>query len=85
MFAKDKTLHLIAGTIFVFGTIVILLVARNVGAGAAVALASLGMAYGVERYQAIRKEGTPSLKDMAASAAPGVVLGLAYEALMRLQ
>jgi len=79
----DKALHLKAGALFAAGAVVMLLVARYAGPGIAVAASAVGMGWGVERYQAIRHEGTPSNADWAASAAPGVVVGVVIELVTR--
>lgn len=50
------------------------------GIGWAVALGAVAFGLGIEHYQDRRGEGEPSPADAAASAAPGVALGLLYEA-----
>lgn len=55
-------------------------VAILAGPGWAVAAGSAAFGCGIEIYQDRRGEGTPSWADAAASAVPGVLAGLAYEA-----
>jgi hypothetical protein len=75
----DKRLHLIGGVLFAAGAVVALTIAHFWGPGYAIAAASIGMGYGVERYQAIRNEGAPSNLDWAASSLAGVLVGSVVE------
>lgn len=77
--ARDKLVHLALGLLFAVGAAAVMVVGLLVGPGLAVALASLGMGWGVERYQAIRREGTADNLDWLASSAPGVLLGAGIE------
>lgn len=76
----DKLLHLKYGTLFALMTAAAMWFAVRYGIGWATAGGSVVMGWALERYQAIRREGTPSMADAAASAAPGVVLGVALQA-----
>lgn len=76
--APDLKLHLKYGVAVLAYLVVVLLVARHASEGIALALGAAALSWGVERYQAIRREGVASLKDAAHSAAPGVVAGLAW-------
>ena len=75
----DIKLHLQLGLLLALMLAGVAWLARAAGPGWAVVAGSLALAWGVERYQAIRREGVASYKDMAASAAPGLALGLAVE------
>lgn len=75
----DMQLHLKGGLLFAAGAVVVLTIAHFIGPGWAIAAAAVGMGYGVERYQAIRHEGTVSNLDWAASALPGVLVGAVIE------
>lgn len=82
---RDKQLHLMGGAMFAAGASAVLLIGKYVGPGIAISAACLVMGWGVERYQAIRREGTPSKWDWAATSAPGVVAGALLELGLRLQ
>ncbi|MBE7419818.1 MAG: hypothetical protein HS128_19100 [Ideonella sp.] len=82
-FAHDTALHLVGGLLVAIGAVALLLIGRYVGWGAAIAVAGVLMGWGVERYQAIRREGAPSRADLVASAAPAVFLGAAIELAVR--
>jgi membrane protein implicated in regulation of membrane protease activity len=84
MLAPDKVMHVKGGMLVAIGTILILLIGRHVGAGFAVAIASIVMAWSVERYQAIRRQGTPDVDDIIAGSFPGVMLGELIEIASRL-
>lgn len=75
----DKLVHLVLGTLIAAGFSVMLLVEQYAGPGWAIAAASIGMGLGVERYQAIRHEGTPDAMDWLASSSPGTLIGLCVE------
>lgn len=81
---SDRLTHLKLGTLFLLGTAGVLIIAHNIGNGIAIAVAAIVMGWGIERYQAIRHEGEASKADWAASSAPGVLAGIAYEVLSRL-
>jgi hypothetical protein len=81
---QDTHLRLLYGTGVALFLLAMLLAAPRIGAGSAVAFGSLLIGWGVERYQAIRHEGTPDNKDRLASLLPGLLLGAAIEALARL-
>lgn len=77
--APDKILHLRLGVLLALLLAAVILIAQHAGPGYAVAAGSLALGVGVERYQRIRREGVPSWGDAFASAAAGIVGGLAYE------
>ena len=79
MLAIDKVMHLKLGVPMAFLLVSIVLIAKNIGAGYAVAFGAVALGVGVEVYQKIRKEGTPDFWDALASAAAGLVLGLGFE------
>lgn len=69
-FGKDTLWHLAMGVAAVFGTLLLLAIAKhNIGAALAAASTLMGLAY--EGQQKIRGEGAPSVLDAAATAAPG--------------
>jgi hypothetical protein len=76
---RDKQLHLIGGFGLVALLAAVLYAGRALGYGWALALGCAALALGVEWYQRIRREGTFSLTDAAWSAAPGVLIGAAWE------
>lgn len=82
MIAADKVLHLKGGVLVAALLACVVVVAQLCGSGWAVVLGSVALAWGVERYQAIRREGVASDGDMVASALPGVLLGVAIEVWM---
>lgn len=81
--APDTILHLQAGALLAFLLLGVGLLALHVTLGAAIAAGSVTLAWGVERYQAIRGEGDPSDRDLIASASPGLVLAGVIEAWSR--
>lgn len=76
---RDKLLHLGLGALLALLLVAVLEVARLAGPGWALALGSIALGLGVEGYQQLRGEGKWELRDAAATAAAGVLLGLAYE------
>ncbi len=73
--APDKRLHLIYGAGVALFLLALLWAAPRIGAGATVAIGSVLIGWAVERYQAIRREGTPSKLDWLATSLPGLLLG----------
>lgn len=76
----DKRLHLQAGALLALLLVAVALLTLHASPGLAVAAGSVAMGWGVERYQAVRRDGEASYADMTASAAPGVLAGLLFEA-----
>lgn len=75
--SPDKRLHLVYGSgVALF---LLALLAAPLGIGTAVAAGSVCIGWGVERYQAIRHEGTADRMDWLASSLPGVLLGAGIE------
>lgn len=68
---RDKLMHLAFGAGTVVGTVALLFLARQYGAGPAMAFASTVVGVGYELVQRLRKEGEPSVADALATAAPG--------------
>lgn len=77
--APDKIAHLKYGSLAALFFLIMLALGPRIGLGYTIVLASVVMGWGVERYQAIRHEGTPSKADWFASSLPGVLLGLAVQ------
>lgn len=75
----DKLAHLKYGLGVALFFLLMLWAGPRLGMGYTVALASVVMGWAVERYQAIRREGTPSGWDWFASSLPGVLLGLVLQ------
>lgn len=75
----DLITHLKWGAPLAASQAAVAYVAVHAGIGWAIALGSIALGIGVELYQRARREGTPAWDDAAASAAPGVVLGLLIE------
>lgn len=75
----DKILHLKLGALLALLLAALAWVTLRIGPGYSVALGSVALGLGVEAYQQYRREGKWELKDAAASAATGVVGGLAWE------
>lgn len=73
----DKVMHLKLGLLWSVLALMMVLAGKYVGVGQAIIAGSVVNAWGVERYQAIRMEGTPCRMDMLASALPGILLGAA--------
>jgi hypothetical protein len=76
MIAADKVAHLKWGTAVAVGVWALLWVSTCWGMPLAVGLAGVAIAYVLERYQAIRREGTASWKDGVATALPFELLAL---------
>lgn len=76
----DTIMHLKLGAPLALLLVAVILVAQHLGPGFAVAVGSFLLGVGVEMYQKKRREGVPSWGDAFASAAAGIVGGLAYEA-----
>lgn len=71
----DKRKHLIAGALIAAGALALVWLSTiALGLAVAAAGAAVGVAY--EAVQRLRGEGTPELADAAATALPGVLLGL---------
>lgn len=70
----DLVLHIKAGAALAGVSLVAALLAAVVGAWASVLFATGMLSAGVELYQWVRHEGTPSWSDALASWAPGVAL-----------
>lgn len=77
--APDIRMHLKLGAALALGMLADLLIALHVSGPLAMALGAVGMAWGVERYQAIRREGVASRSDMLASALPGLLLAAVWQ------
>ena len=77
--APDTIVHLKAGFAAAVLLGAVVAASKAFGPGWAVAAGSLALSWGLERYQAIRREGTPSDRDLIAGALPGIVLGIAVE------
>lgn len=76
---RDKKLHLLGGLLFAAGAAAMFATARWLGPGYAIVFSSVVMGWAVERYQAIRREGTPDKLDWLCSSLPGVLAGAALE------
>lgn len=72
--ASDEQMHLKLGALAALMLMLVAFVAAYVSPALAILIGGGALAWGVERYQAIRGEGTPSYRDMALSAAPSVLL-----------
>lgn len=70
----DKLLHLKYGAALALLLLALSLIAIKLGPHWAIGVGGWVLAWGVERYQAIRREGTASRADMVASALPATVL-----------
>jgi hypothetical protein len=77
MIGADKVVHLKWGSAAAAGVLLLLWVGSLLGWPAAIALSGVAVAYTLERYQAIRREGTASWQDMVATAAPFQAVALA--------
>lgn len=73
---EDWKLHLGMGCVTLASTVLILWVDANYGRGAAAALATSLIGIGYELVQLFRKEGDPSPRDAAITAAPGWIFWL---------
>jgi hypothetical protein len=78
MILADKLLHLKLGALLALAIAADIALAVYVSPPLAISLGALALAWGVERYQAIRREGVASYADMAAGAVPGQVAALAW-------
>lgn len=68
--AQDTKYHLIGATIVAVSMVLFYLVAQHVSHALSLAVAGPLFAWGLERYQAIRREGAFEYRDMLATAAP---------------
>lgn len=75
----DKQVHLKLGLLFAICGAADHALVIHAGPGYALMLSAVVMGWAIERYQAIRREGTPDKKDWIASSMPGVSLGAAIE------
>lgn len=81
---EDERKHLKLGATLLVGfCLLVVLVDRLVGPGIAVSTGCAALSIGVEWYQKVRGEGTPSKRDAAIGAAPGVAIGLLIEFVWR--
>lgn len=77
--APDKLRHLKWGSAFALGIGATLMISRYVSPGVAIIVAGIVMGWAVERYQAVRHEGTPDKADWIATAMPAALLGFGVE------
>lgn len=76
---KDLQGHLLLGALVtVYFALTWWALQRGLHPGLALAVTGWLFGWGLERYQAIRREGTPALDDLIASAAVPTVAGLAW-------
>jgi len=75
---RNTRWHLVGGVLAALACLLTLQVGARYGIGPAIALGSVLAGIGVEVYQAVRKEGVPSIRDAAISSAAGVALGAAW-------
>lgn len=66
----DFLLHLKGGTLAAVAMVALLLIAVLINPPLALALAGPLFGWGIERYQAIRREGVASKRDIVATAIP---------------
>lgn len=66
----DKIEHLKWGSAGAIGMVGLLVLALRVHPSVALAVGGVMLGWGVERYQAVRKEGVPSNADAVATAIP---------------
>lgn len=76
---RNQKLHLFGGVGVAACVLLVLLVAAWFGLGWAVAAGCVLVGIGIEVYQGVRKQGTPSWQGAALSAAFGTVAGVGYE------
>lgn len=74
---EDTRLHLIGGLIVAVALVALLELGSRAHPALAVAVAGPLFAWGVERYQAIRRAGTPEKRDLIATALPFEVVAAA--------
>jgi hypothetical protein len=67
---EETRMHLLGGLIVAVALVVLIELGRRTHPALAVAIAGPLFAWGVERYQAIRRAGTPEKRDLIATAAP---------------
>lgn len=67
---EDTRMHLAGGLIVAVAFVVLIEIARFAHPALAVAIAGPLFAWGVERYQAVRRAGTPDRRDLIATALP---------------
>lgn len=67
---EDTRLHLIGGLIVAVALVVLIEIGRSTHPALAVAIAGPLFAWGVERYQAIRRAGAAQMRDLVATALP---------------
>lgn len=74
---EDTRMHLAGGLIVAVALVVLIEIGRRTHPALAVAIAGPLFAWGVERYQAIRRAGTPETRDLIATAVPFELVALA--------
>lgn len=76
MIEPDKLKHIAAGAVSAIGGGLVAAVGHSWGLPAAMVVASVGVGVGYEVVQRIRREGTPDVRDAAATAAGGALVAL---------
>jgi hypothetical protein len=76
--ADDKIKHMIGGAAAALAMGVLLLIAKFAHPALACAIAGPVFGWGIERYQAIRREGVASRADILYTAAPFEIVALAW-------
>lgn len=71
---EDTRMHLIGGLVVSVALVALIELGRRTHPALALAIAGPLFAWGVERYQAIRRAGTPEKRDLIATALPFEVL-----------
>lgn len=67
---RTTKLHLYGGLVAAFALVLLLFIAHNWHPAAALAVAGPLFGWGIERYQAIRREGVAGWRDIVATALP---------------
>ena len=73
---RETELHLYGGLIVAVALAVLMFIGQHWHPAAALSIGGVAFGWGIERYQAIRREGTPETRDLVATALPFQALAL---------